>query len=289
MSYLDRVLTATHHDLNGFLPFLIEKVVVGFLRPALVEVLRGYSEVFRVEDDHIALSEDLKEPGARTEAVDSVLELLRTEGLIGRAVGEQYGVVQDPGDRPLMSIERSAVEAFGIIATGFHLNGLVGDHMWIARRSRTKMTFPGQLDNMVAGGWPVGIMQEENVIKECGEEAGMSRELARQADPVGVMTYVMEVPTGLRRHAMYLYDLELPADFTPHAVDGEVESFQLNPIEEVADMVRETDEFKYNSALAVIDYLIRSDRINSTHPDHASLVAGMKSSLQSGFMLRSGS
>ena len=37
--------------------------------------------------------------------------------------------------------------------------------------------------------------------------------LARQARPTGLISYTMAVEDGLRRHAMYVYDLALPADF----------------------------------------------------------------------------
>jgi hypothetical protein len=41
------------------------------------------------------------------------------------------------------------------------------------------------LDNMVAGGQPLGIGLMENVIKECGEEAGIPEAIARRAIPIG--------------------------------------------------------------------------------------------------------
>ena len=44
---------------------------------------------------------------------------------------------------------------------GVHVNGYTikpdGSHMWIARRSKDKPTFPGKLDHIVAGGQSFGI------------------------------------------------------------------------------------------------------------------------------------
>ena len=51
--------------------------------------------------------------------------------------------------------------------------------MWVARRARTKATYPGKLDNMVAGGHPLGISAFDNLLKECYEEAGIPPEIAR--------------------------------------------------------------------------------------------------------------
>ena len=119
----------------------------------------------------------------------------------------------------------------------------------------------------------------DNVVKECAEEANISAELARTARPVGVMSYVMEVNEGLRRHAMYLMDLDVPHEFQPEIVDGEVDSFELMSIKEVARLVRETSEFKYNSSIAVIDYLIRTGRITPDETGYIDLVRGMHSPL----------
>ena len=55
----------------------------------------------------------------------------------------------------------------------------------------------------------------ENVIKECGEEASISAELARQAIPTGAVSYTADQPEGCKRDVLFVYDLELPPDFEP--------------------------------------------------------------------------
>ncbi len=93
-----------------------------------------------------------------------------------------------------------------------------GLHIWVPRRSYDKPTFPGQLDNTVAGGQPAGIGLLDNLIKECGEEAAIPPEL-RAAGQGGRLRR----PTGtsrarqLKPDVMSCFDLELPADFTPQA------------------------------------------------------------------------
>ena len=56
-------------------------------------------------------------------------------------------------EKPLFNIERACVALFGLKSYGCHINGYVkknGEYfMWIARRSKTKQTFPGMLDNFV--------------------------------------------------------------------------------------------------------------------------------------------
>ena len=53
--------------------------------------------------------------------------------------------------------------------------------MWIGRRSRSKPTYPGLLDNTVAGGCPTGMTARKCLIKECEEEAGIPADWAAKA------------------------------------------------------------------------------------------------------------
>ena len=48
-----------------------------------------------------------------------------------------------------------------------------------------------------------------------------------------------------------------PRIFRPRAADGEVEAFELWPIGRVMQTVRDTDEFKFNVNLVLIDLFRR--------------------------------
>ena len=58
--------------------------------------------------------------------------------------------------------------------------------------------------------------------------------------------------------------------------DGEVESFQRLPIEEVANIIANTDKFKDNCNLVIIDFLIRHGFIKPEQEDYLELLAGLK-------------
>lgn len=62
----------------------------------------------------------------------------------------------------------------------------------------------------------------ENIIKECGEEASIPVELARQAKCCSMVTYNEVGERGLNRDVLFNYDLILPNDFVPVPNDGEV-------------------------------------------------------------------
>jgi 8-oxo-dGTP pyrophosphatase MutT (NUDIX family) len=162
-------------------------------------------------------------------------------------------------------IDRGALPSFGIMAEGVHVNGLVrrsdGIHVWIARRAANKLLDPGKLDHIVAGGVPAGLTPAETLVKEAAEEAAVPASLADRSVPVACIAYAMERTEGLRRDRLHCYDLELPEDFRPHATDGEVEAFELWPIQRVMQTVRETDDFKFNVNLVLIDLFLREGLI----------------------------
>lgn len=174
---------------------------------------------------------------------------------------EAFDVRARPDGRVLGQIDRGALPALGIQATGVHVNGLVGDRLWVAHRALDKALDPGKLDHVVAGGIPAGHTPEQTLVKEAAEEAAIPADLARQARPVGSIAYAMERHEGLRRDLLHCYDLELPAAFEPHPQDGEVSHFELWPLDRALETVRRTDRFKFNVALVLIDLFLRRDML----------------------------
>ncbi len=148
--------------------------------------------------------------------------------------------------------------------------------MWVAKRAASKQTAPGKLDHLVAGGQPFGLEVGENMLKEAGEEAGIPAELAERAVSVGAISFRCERPEGLIDEVEFCYDLELPADFAPVNTDGEVESFSLWPIERVLARIRETEDFKFNVDLVIIDFAIRRGLIAPDDPDYQEIREGLR-------------
>ena len=60
------------------------------------------------------------------------------------------------------------------------------------------------------------------------------------------------------------------------STDNEVHAFHLWPIDKVAKIVRDTDDFKFNCSLVVIDFLIRHGMITSDHPKYVDCVKGLR-------------
>ena len=175
--------------------------------------------------------------------------------------------VRDPAGNVVATLDRGALPLFGIQAWGVHMNGLAetrdGWSLWIGTRNPNKLLDPGKLDHLVAGGVAAGQGLTETLAKEAGEEAGIPGWLIAQARPVSEIRYNMERPEGLRRDVLLCYDLVVPAEFEPHPVDHEVVRFDLWPIERVLETVRDTDQFKFNVNLVLIDLFLRLGLIES--------------------------
>ena len=235
--------------------FLVGEQAVGWVAARTAAALEAMPGVNR-GDAGITL--------AAAPALPGIARRLAERGLY-RWRDEAFDVRATPDGPALTRIDRGAVPSFGIQAAGVHLNGLVrrrdGLHMWIGRRAMDKLLDPGKLDHIVAGGVPAGLDPAATLVKEAGEEAAIPPGLAASAVHVGIIDYAMERPEGLRRDRLHCYDLMLPDDFTPRAADGEVEAFELWPLTRVAAAVHDTDDFKFNVNLVLIDLFIRQGLI----------------------------
>lgn len=276
MRHIDR---CNRHDMTGFRPFLVAGQKVGWVRPGFRDRLLAFPDIFQADGEGITLSPTLDTPEQRTEAVGGVLNQLVADGTIPRLRREMYGVLTAWGAAPLLAMDRAAIPFFGVTAYGLHINGFVrradGIHLWVATRAKDRGVAPGQYDNLVAGGQPLGLSLNDNLVKEAREEADLPPDLALRAQPVGAITYLMEQKKGLKPDVLFVYDLELPEDFIPRNTDGEVERFDLWPLEKVAAGVAQTDDWKFNVNLVVIDFLIRHGWLGPDHPEYLDLCRGL--------------
>ncbi|KAK4047909.1 hypothetical protein OIV83_005092 [Microbotryomycetes sp. JL201] len=171
-----------------------------------------------------------------------------------------------PGSNVAFTMERSACALFGFATFGVHLTAYIPAtadqslRIWVPKRSATKQTWPGYLDNTVAGGISAGDTPFDSIIRECVEEASLDPQFtSNHVRNAGVVVYNYRTKQGwLQPEVQYVYDLELPKDnsIQPRTNDSEVESFELLTLEDVVSKMME-GEFKPNCALVLCDFLMR--------------------------------
>lgn len=244
----------------GRSPLYYQREIIGWVDPAVMPILTGLlpPNLLTTTSRHIILHNG--------QALRDLSYALASHNYF-HAFHEWFDVKTSQG-YVIGQIDRGLIPIFGIEAAGVHLNGLVKKNdelfLWIAKRSPHKRLDPGKLDHLVAGGISSGLSPDETIIKEAGEEATITPDIAAQAHHVSTLRYAMLRPEGLRRDCVYCYDLLLPEDFVPRAADGEVESFYLKPLHEVFLSVRDHHHFKFNVNLVLIDLFIRHNVFSDT-------------------------
>lgn len=258
-------------DANGPYPigYVLDLVVAELIR--VPDNVRGEMEV-----DHVGKTLSLLQLASEPERTAKVAKLTaywrerQTFKLLKGWRDELWPVYGRNGEL-LFSMERGAMGLLGTVRYGVHLTAYVvepsapyGILIWVPKRAKDKSTFPGMLDNTVAGGLMTGEDPFECIIREADEEASLAENVVRQnARGVGMVTYIYvtdEKNVGqadfIFPECQWVYDLELPVDMIPEPKDGEVEEFKLCDIDEVKKDLAD-GKFKDNCAVIMLDFFIR--------------------------------
>lgn len=249
--------------INGYncsFGYMLERTVRAFNWP-------HFWEVNHEEKTVTLLGGSLEE---RDEQVHVTLVSERNRGtfkLLGRWTGELFAVY-GPGKELIVNIERCAAPLFGTTTYGVQLiayqEGVPGMSLWIARRSKTKRTYPGMLDSTVGGSMPTGETPLECLVREAGEEASFSEDLVRaNAKACGTVSYICKTDERgggelglICPEVQFTYEMKLPDDVIPKPGDGEAESIELFGIKEIQDALRK-GAFTPANGCIVIDFFIR--------------------------------
>ena len=273
MSFLDHFNYAHNPDLKSCTPWYQDDALIGYTNTEFKE--RGINFGLWQETDNGLIIPNQSE-GELSRLFARFAKKTYEEGLLWSWVGELFPVKASVTDPTRFVMERTLTAPLGCLTFGVHLNGYVrtkqGIELWVAKRAQNKPTFPGKLDNIVAGGQPAGLGLFENLMKECFEEAGISKTQAKESVATGTISYWHTDGRGLKRDILYCYDLELPDSFVPVCHDGEVDSFERLPIEQVLSIIKTSYAFKYNCNLIIIDFAIRHGVLTGDNtPEYAEL------------------
>ncbi|OJJ48011.1 hypothetical protein ASPZODRAFT_15458 [Penicilliopsis zonata CBS 506.65] len=227
-----------------------------------------------------------------SQSIDQVLDLAREQNIfpsLGQKRDERFSVI---GAKFPVSIERSAISLFGIVGCGVHLTVYTRApptesepepriKLWIPQRNFNKSTYPGMLDNTVAGGVAEGEIPFDCLVREASEEAALSESLIRtKARSAGTVTWFNisderagGIPGLMNPGLLYVYDMEVGSDvvFTP--VDDDIHEFHLMDVNQAKQAMLD-GRFKPASANVLLDFLIRHDLITADEEeDYAEIVS----------------
>lgn len=258
------IAAARAHDEATRAPFFVgeadaQAVPVGSVARAHLPALRRWPQWLRVDERGVTLH---CAAAARADAMAAMHDALRREGLIVAWRDEAFPLFTVHGAATGVSIERAAARFWGSLTLGAHCNGYVADdrgrpaRLWIARRSHTKATDPGKLDNLVGGGVPAGQSPRDTVIREAWEEAGLVPPQLQGLVRGRVIRLLRDIPEGLQREWIHVYDLALPASVTPRNQDGEVAELALHALPQALALAA-TDSMTVDASLVTLDFALR--------------------------------
>ncbi len=242
-----------------------------------------FTDVFVTGAKGIHVVDRLSDFESRGAAIEKVGQALLDGGHVPPFRQELFAAVAAWGQEPCFELDRGLLPFFGVKGFGVHLNGYFEDAgglgMWIGHRSATKKVDPFKLDNVVAGGIASGHGVFETLIKEGAEEAAMPAKLLEGAISVGEIRYRLEIPEGMRDDVLFVYDLEVPDDFSPENTDGEFDFFERMSVSRCLELVAMTDLFKFNVNLTIIDFALRHRLIEVDVPEHGFLKGALRGDL----------
>ncbi|KAG0647670.1 Nudix hydrolase chloroplastic [Hyphodiscus hymeniophilus] len=220
----------------------------------------------------------------RTQAIDSLLDEAIAKKVfsgLNRKRGELWPIVGAEFD---VHIDRAAISYLGIIGRGVHMTAYTrsptGFKFWIPQRNLNKKTYPGMLDNTVAGGVASGETPFSCLIREAAEEAEVAELVRAGAGAAGTVSWlnISDEKAGgdaglMNPGVLYVYDLEVSDNLVLKPVDNDIHAFHLLSEVEVSEAMAR-GEFKPACACVILDFFVRHSLISpDTEKDYVEIVS----------------
>lgn len=242
---------------------LIGDQLIGHLNPEFIPYLQESLQkapISLVSMTNDRLNIALGRPKDLSVSLYQLADRMRMGGLIPGWRNEDFAWIDQNGHK-YFRLERAAFRTFGFRSMATHINGYTThDTIWLGRRSETKATDPGKLDNLAAGGITADETPWVSARRELWEEAGVPAQIADQIEPVGRIHMRRPIPgRGFHDEQLFVYDLELADNFVPTNHDGEVSGFIEISLAEAAARIM-ADEFTSDAAFVTADFILRCNK-----------------------------
>lgn len=252
-------LNEARRQLRPRRPFIVDGERVGSVDEAHLAALQPWSRWIEVRAQAVVLTAEAAE---REAVFTDVNTRLHEQGLIRAWRDEPFPLLSPSTGRVMAVFERASARFWGTLTLGAHCNGWVAgpdglpQQMWIARRSPSKATDPGKLDNLIGGGVPMGQTPWDTLVREGFEEAGLSPAQMARATRGRVIELDRDVPEGRQFERLHVFDLQMQDTEYPANQDGEVAELGLWSIHHTCAAAA-SDEMTVDAALVTLDFMLR--------------------------------
>jgi 8-oxo-dGTP pyrophosphatase MutT (NUDIX family) len=239
--------------------FVVDGDAVGSVDAMHLGALQPWGRWIEVRSQAVVLTASAAERDAVFAEVNA---RLHEQGLIRAWRNEPFPLLCPRTGQVRAVFERASARFWGTLTLGAHCNGWQAGPdgqaagLWIARRSATKATDPGKLDNLIGGGVPYGQTPWEALVREGFEEAGLNPDQMTRATPGRVIELDRDVPEGRQFERLHVFDLQLLEGEQPVNQDGEVAEVDLWPFDQ-ACAAAATEEMTVDASLVTLDFLLR--------------------------------
>jgi 8-oxo-dGTP pyrophosphatase MutT (NUDIX family) len=279
LSHWPVLLEARRHDPSRRVPLAVlhegQRLTVGSVARRHLGALPLHGRQLQLDDAGLFLQ---IAASARDVFFADLNRQLRAAGLVQGWRDETFVLPHPCGAPALAHIERASARFWGSLTQGAHCNGLARSarldeplKLWLGRRSATKSTDPGMLDNLIGGGVPAGQTPQQALQREGFEEAGLSPQQMQAARPTSRYRILRDLPEGLQNEDIFVHEIELDADISPINQDGEVAEFRRFDIATALRCVQR-GELTLDAAIATLDAADRHGWLVQ-HLDHATAQA----------------
>ena len=165
-------------------------------------------------------------------------------------------------NKNIFIIKRNLLSLFGLPSYGVHCN-VWKKHkdkfvIYFAKRAEKLKSFPGYIDNTVAGGQPINLSIFENLKKEAYEEAGISGKFFKKVQRGNIVSYFHNNKNNFISAIIFNYHLNKFDELELKNIDGEVESFFSLTLENIYKLL-EKNVLKPNCIIPILDFILLND------------------------------
>ena len=236
---------------------------IGHLNPEFIAFLQESLEkhpipLISIGNDQMSL--EIARPRELSQSLYQLADTMRSAGFISGWRNEDFAWLDQNGHQ-FFRLERAAFRTFGFRSMATHINGFTqANTLWLGRRSETKSTDPGKLDNIAAGGITADETPWVSARRELWEEAGIPEKIAENIQPIGRIHMRRPIAgRGFHDELLFIYDLALSDHFVPTNHDGEVSGFIEISLAEAAARIL-ADEFTSDAAFVTADFILRRNK-----------------------------